>query len=131
MSNPKADPKVVNEKGPAQIPRLLDKLEQVSRISVPIMIPVVVALIGYFGNAFLNGRQNVIEQKKIELEYVKIAKDVVSNVKPEADTRIVRWAYNTLFQLSPVKLSQEDVDDLSKQRRVTTDVRSRMGPTPP
>jgi hypothetical protein len=115
MSNQKGSPEVVNEKGPAQVPGL-DKLEQLSRISVPIMIPVVIALIGYFGNDLLNARQNVIEQKKIDLEYVKIAKDVVSNVKPDADIRIVNWAYQTLFQLSPVKVSPEDVDDLSKRR---------------
>jgi len=116
MSNPKHDPEVANEKAPVQAPRLLDRLEQISRISVPIMIPVVIALIGYFGNDLLNARQNVIEQKKIDLEYVKIAKDIVSNVKAETDTRIVNWAYQTLFQLSPVKVSQEDVDDLSKRR---------------
>jgi trypsin len=116
MSSPKEGPEVANEKRPAQAPRMLDKLEQISRISVPIMIPVVIALIGYFGNDLLNARQNVIEQKKIDLEYVKIAKDIASNVKAETDTRIVNWAYQTLFQLSPVKVSQEDVDDLSKRR---------------
>jgi trypsin len=116
MSSPKEGPEVANEKRPAQAPRMLDKLEQISRISVPIMIPVVIALIGYFGNDLLNARQNVIEQKKIDLEYVKIAKDIASNVKAETDTRIVNLAYQTLFQLSPVKVSQEDVDDLSKRR---------------
>jgi hypothetical protein len=116
MSNPKGGPAVGDERKPPQAPRLLDKLEQVSRISVPIMIPVVIALIGYFGNDLLNARQNVIEQKKLDLEYVKIAKDVVSNVKAETDTRIVNWAYQTLFQLSPVKVPPEDVDDLSRRR---------------
>jgi trypsin len=116
MSNPTGGPEVVDEKRPAPAPRLLDKLEQISRISVPIMIPVVIALIGYFGNDLLNSRQNLIEQKKVDLEYVKIAKDIASNVKEGSDTRIINWAYQTLFQLSPVKVSQEDVDDLSKRR---------------
>ena len=80
------------------------------------MIPVVVALVGYFGNDLLNRRQNIIEQKKVDLEYVKIAKDVVSNIKPDADTRLVAWAYQTLFQLSPVKVSDKDIDNLSKRR---------------
>jgi secreted trypsin-like serine protease len=109
-------PEVANGKGPAQRSSLLDELEQISRISVPIMIPVVIALIGYFGNNLLNQRQNVIEQKKLELEYVKIAKDTLSNVRPETDTILVSWAYQTFFQLSPIKVSQEDVDDLSKRR---------------
>jgi secreted trypsin-like serine protease len=95
---------------------LLDKLEQISKISVPVMIPLVVALIGYVGSDLLNARQNVIEQKKVDLEYVKIAKDIVANVKPETDARIVNWAYQTLFQLSPVKVAQEDVNDLSDRR---------------
>lgn len=94
----------------------LDKLEQISKISVPIMIPIAVALIGYFGSDLLNARQTVIEQKKIELEYVKIAQGVLSNVKPETDTRIVNWAYQTLFQLSPVKVSEEDIAYLSQKR---------------
>jgi hypothetical protein len=83
------DPKKTGNKSTGAAPTLLDKLEQISRISVPLMIPVVVALIGFVGNEFLKTSQNVIEQKKIDLEYVKIAKDVVSNVKPETDTRIV------------------------------------------
>ena len=116
MSNTTGDPKNVNEKKPANAPTLLDKLEQASRISVPIMIPVVVALLGFIGNNLLNARQNIVEQKKIDLEYVKIAKDVVSNLKPDADPLIASWAYQTLFQLSPVKISQEDIDQLSKNR---------------
>ena len=83
------DPRKTGNKSTGAAPTLLDKLEQISRISVPLMIPVVVALIGFVGNEFLKTSQNVIEQKKIDLEYVKIAKDVVSNVKPETDTRIV------------------------------------------
>jgi hypothetical protein len=111
-------PSSVREKGePAsKTPTLLDKLEQISKISVPVMIPLVVALIGYVGSDLLNVRQNVIEQKKVDLEYVKIAKDIVSNVKPETDARIVNWAYQTLFQLSPIKVAREDVDDLSNRR---------------
>jgi trypsin len=116
VTNPKDKPEAANEKGPTQRSSLLDALEQISRISVPIMIPVVIALIGYFGNNLLNQRQSIIEQKKLELEYVKIAKDTLSNVKPETDTILVSWAYQTFFQLSPVKVSQEDVDDLSKRR---------------
>jgi trypsin len=116
MSNPEDDSEVVNEKRPAQVPGLLDKLEQISRISVPIMIPVVIAIIGFFGNELLNARQNTIEQKKIDLEYVKIAKDVVSNLKADSDPLIVNWAYQTLFQLSPIKVSSKDIDDLSKRR---------------
>src|SRR5260221_11168498 len=103
MSNPEDDSEVVDEKRPG----LLDKLEQISRISVPIMIPVVIAIIGFFGNELLNARQNVIEQKKIDLEYVKIAKDVASNLKADSDPLIVNWAYKTLFQLSPIKVSSE------------------------
>jgi len=57
MSNPKDSRKLANGESSAQTPRLLDKLEQISRISVPIMIPIVIALIGYFGNALFNARQ--------------------------------------------------------------------------
>jgi Trypsin len=127
MSNPKGAPKVVNEKGPAQVPRFLDKLEQISRISFiepdwqisrsPVMIPVVIALIGYFGNNLLHTQQNIIEQKKIDLEYVKIAKDVATNLKEGADPLLAKWGYQTLFQLSPVQvLSPEEIDDLSRRR---------------
>jgi hypothetical protein len=116
MSSPNGSPEVENEKRPAQVPRPLDKLEQISRISIPIMIPVVIALIGFVGNDLLNKRQNFIEQKKIELEYVKIAKDVVSSLKPDTDPRLANWAYQTFFGLSPVKVSSKDVDDLSNRR---------------
>jgi trypsin len=116
MPDSKGDSEVAREQRPARAPGLLDKLEQVSRISVPVMIPLVVALVGYFGNDLLNKRQSIIEQKKVDLEYVKIAKDVVSNIKPDADARLVTWAYQTLFQLSPVKVSEQDVDSLSRRR---------------
>jgi secreted trypsin-like serine protease len=107
-----------NQRGeePHKFPTFLDKLEQISKISVPVMIPILVAIIGYFGSDLLNARQTVIEQKKIDLEYVKIAQGILSNLKPQTDTRIVNWAYQTLFQLSPVKVSQEDIADLSQRR---------------
>jgi hypothetical protein len=47
----------VTKEEPTSAPTALDKLEQISKISVPLMIPIVVALIGYFGNDFLNQRQ--------------------------------------------------------------------------
>lgn len=114
-----ADRQIVREsreEGSITTSTLLDKLEQISKISVPIMIPIAVAIIGLLANNFINDRQNIIEQKKVDLEYVKIAKEIVTNVKPETDDRIVNWAYKTLFQLSPVKITQEDVEDLAKKR---------------
>ncbi|WP_441259707.1 S1 family peptidase [Bradyrhizobium sp. 521_C7_N1_3] len=116
MATPKDDSQVAPEKTPVRNRQLLDTLEQISRISVPLLIPIVVALIGYFGNEILNSRQGEIEKKKIDLEYVKIAKDVASNVTPDANTLITNWAYRVLFKLSPVSVPDEDVEILSKQR---------------
>ena len=101
---------------PAPKPTLLDQLEQLSKIATPVMIPVVIAILGFFGNELINARQNAIESKKIDLEYVKIAKDILSSVKPDTDPKITRWAYETLFKLSPVAVSTEVVEELSTKR---------------
>ena len=100
MATPKDNSQVATEKAPARNWQPLDTLEQISRISVPLLIPIVVALIGYFGNEILNNRQGEIEKKKIDLEYVKIAKDVASSVTPDANIVITNWAYRVLFKLS-------------------------------
>jgi Trypsin len=115
MAHDKTARESAKKEPPSKSPTLLDNLEQISKISVPIMIPVVIAVIGFVGNDYFNARQSIIEQKKVDLEYVKIAKEVASNVK-ETDSRIVNWAYRTLFQLSPVKVPQNDVDDLADKR---------------
>jgi hypothetical protein len=115
-----SDPKEGHEKDPEKNPpgrTALDQLEQVSRILlVPVTIPIVGALFVFLGNDLINRRQNVVEQKKIDLEYVKVAKDVVSSVTPNADPILINWAYTVLFSLSPVPVAKEDIEELAKRR---------------
>lgn len=94
----------------------LDQLEQISKISAPIMIPIVIALIGFFGNEILNTRQAAVEAGKLKLEYVKIAKEILEKTTPKTDPRIVEWAYKTFFDSASVKPNPIDVKGLSTDR---------------
>ena len=99
-----------------QTPTRLDQFEQGSKILLPFLIPITIAVIGLVGNEFVNARQNAVENKKIDLEYVKIARDTLVNVKPDTDPRIVGWAYQTLFKLSPITVDANIVAEISNKR---------------
>jgi lysozyme family protein len=107
-------------------PTTLDRLEQVAKIFATVAIPIVVAIGGWIIQTTVEHdkeraaqiqqeQQSAIDKDKISLEYVKIAKDILTstdNVPPELTT----WSWRLLDGVSPVKFAREDLDRLIKRQ---------------
>jgi len=101
----------------------LDKLEQAAKIFATTAIPIVIAIGGWVLQSTIENdkqqaakvqatQQNALEKDKISLEYVKIAKDILTSTQKEIPTELTTWSWRLLDGVSPVKFDKGALDRL-------------------
>lgn len=127
-----------SENGQGQAaPTTLDKIEQGAKIFATAAIPVVIAFGGWIiqttvehdkerAAQFQQQQQSAIDRDKIvqqsaiardqiSLEYVKIAKDILTSAE-KAPPELSKWSWQLLNGVSPVKFDKDDLYRLIKRR---------------
>lgn len=114
-------------------PTVLDKLEQFSKIFATVLVPLILAIGGWAIQATIEhdkqaaaiiqaNRQSALErdrteqqrridQERVSLEYVKIAKEILTNTK-DVPIELTRWSWQLLNNVSPTKFDPEDLKKL-------------------
>jgi hypothetical protein len=113
-----------SEIGRAQPSRsLLDNIEQGAKIFATAAIPVIVALGGWAIQATIEHdkeqaakiqqeQQSALDKDKISLEYVKIAKDILTSTEKDVPAELTTWSWRLLDGVSPIKFDKGDLDRL-------------------
>src|SRR5262245_24715352 len=108
----------------------LDKIEQGAKIFATAAIPILVALGGWLiqgtvekdkeaAAAIERDRQNAVEKDKISLEYVKIAKEILTSTEKNLPSELTTWSWKVLDGVSPVKFDSEALKRLiERQERI-------------
>jgi hypothetical protein len=114
-------------------PTILDKFEQFSKIFATVLVPLVLAIGGWIIQTTVEHdkqqaaiiqadrqsalerdrteQQRTIDQQRVSLEYVKIAKEILTNSK-EVPVELARWSWQLLNDVAPTKFDPEDLKKL-------------------
>ena len=120
-----------------QLPRRspLDRLEQVSKIFATALIPVIVALGGWWIQSTVEKdkqkaadvaaeQQRKTDDQKVSLEYVKLAKEILASEKPPPK-ELTKWSWGLIDQMSPRKFDPDDLKNV-----IASDTRILPPPAP-
>jgi hypothetical protein len=130
------DPEAGGEARPAPPTRSpLDRLEQLSKIFATALIPVIVALGGWWIQSTVEKdkqraadlaaeQQRATDLQKVSLEYVKLAKEILASEKPPPK-ELTKWSWGLIDQMSPRKFDPEDLKNV-----IANDVRILPPPAP-
>lgn len=112
MARPASPNKQAENLGKDKSSTVLDRIEQLARIFATIAIPFIVAVGGWIIQASL-------DEKRTSLEYVKIAKEILTN--EHAPTELTRWSWLLLNDQSPRKIEPAVLRNLIELgQRITT-----------
>jgi hypothetical protein len=101
----------------------LDKIEQGAKIFATVAIPVIVAIGGWIIQTTVEHdkeRAAQIQQQQQsaadKLEYVKIAKDVLTSTDKDVPSELTKWSWRLLDRVAPVKFDKADLDRLIERK---------------
>lgn len=97
----------------------LDRIEQLSKIFATALIPVIVALGGWWIQSAVekdkqqaaelsSAQQRRTDEQKVSLEYVKLAKEILASEKP-LPKELTKWSWGLIDQISPRRFDPEDL----------------------
>ena len=109
-------------------PTRLDRIEQIAKIFATAMIPVIIALGGWLiqtsierdKNALqtaLERDKNALDKDRIAVEYVKIAKEILTSTEKEIPIELTTWSWQVLNEVSPVKFDKDALERLIQQQK--------------
>lgn len=101
----------------------LDQLEQIAKITATVLVPVVLAIGGWIiqttietdkqrATQILSDQQRAVDKERVSLEYVKIAKEVLTASDKALPKELTRWSWKLLNDVSPTKFDAEDLTRL-------------------
>jgi len=90
----------------------LDNIEQGAKIFATAAIPVIIALGGWAIQATIEHDKEQVDKDKISLEYVKIAKDILTSTEKDVPAELTTWSWRLLDGVSPIKFDKGDLDRL-------------------
>ena len=104
-------------------PSFLDKAEQIAKIFATGAVPIIVGVGGWIIQTAVEHdkeqaakiqqeQQRAVDKDKISLEYVKIAKDILTSGDKEVPLELTKWSWRLLDGVSPVKFDQDDLNKL-------------------
>jgi hypothetical protein len=104
-------------------PTALDNVEQLAKIFATAAIPVIVALGGWAIQTTIEKdkeraaeiqrrQQSALDKDKISLEYVKLAKDILTSSEKGIPMELTKWSWQLIDGVSPVKFDPEDLRKL-------------------
>jgi hypothetical protein len=96
----------------------LDKIEQAAKIFATTMIPIIVAFGGWMIQTTIEhdkeraarvqqDQQSALDKDKISLEYVKIAKEILTSSQQSIPKELTTWSWKLLDGVSPVKFDKD------------------------
>jgi lysozyme family protein len=105
----------------------LDSLEQGAKIFATAMVPIIVAVGGWFIQKTIENdkeraaqiqrdQQNALDKDKISLEYVKIAKEILTSAEKQIPAELTKWSWKVLDGVSPIKFEKEDLSRLIERK---------------
>jgi lysozyme family protein len=127
-SSPIANMAPVQGKGEeAERPSVLDNIEQTAKIFATVAVPVIVALGGWIIQTSMEhdkeraakiaqDQQAAIDKDKISLEYVKIAKDILTSSEKEIPGELTTWSWRLLDGVSPIKFDKAALERLIERK---------------
>lgn len=110
----------------------LDKAEQVAKIFATGAIPIIVGVGGWIIQTTIEHdkeraaivqqeQQRAVDKDKISLEYVKIAKDILTSSEKDIPQELTTWSWRLIDGVSPVKFNRDDLDRLiARKERIPT-----------
>ncbi len=113
-------------------PTFLDKTEQVAKIFATAAVPVIVGVGGWIIQTTVEHdkeraaivqqeQQRAVDKDKISLEYVKIAKDILTSTEKDVPQELTKWSWQLLDGVSPVKFNKDDLNRLiARGERIPT-----------
>jgi lysozyme family protein len=113
-------------------PTFLDKIEQIAKIFATGAIPIIVGVGGWIIQTSIEhdkeraakvqqDQQSAVDKEKISLEYVKIAKDILTSTEKDVPQELTKWSWRLLDGVSPVKFDKEDLNRLiARGERIPT-----------
>src|SRR5262245_11462675 len=110
-------------RGQAQKASRLDKFEQAAKIFATTMIPIIVALGGWMIQTTIEhdkeraakiqqDLQSALDKDKISLEYVKIAKEILTSSEQKIPKELTTWSWKLLDGVSPIKFDKDALNRL-------------------
>jgi lysozyme family protein len=110
----------------------LDKAEQVAKIFATGAIPIIIGVGGWIIQTTIERdkeqaakiqqeQQRAIDKDKISLEYVKIAKEILTSTEKDVPQELTKWSWQLMDGVSPVKFDKDDLDRLiARRERIPT-----------
>jgi len=103
-------------------PTLLDQIEQIAKIGATVLVPVVLAVGGWViqtsierdkeqAAQILSEQQRAADREKISLEYVKIAKEILTSDK-QVPKVLTKWSWQLIDKVSPRPFDPQDLKSL-------------------
>jgi len=114
------------------LPSFLDKAEQVAKIFATGAIPIIIGVGGWIIQTTIEHdkeqaakiqqeQQSALDKDRISLEYVKIAKDILTSTEKDVPRELTTWSWRLLDGVSPIKFEKDDLNRLIKnQERIPT-----------
>jgi lysozyme family protein len=101
----------------------LDNIEQAAKIFATTMIPIIVALGGWMIQTTIEhdreraakihqDQQSALDKDKISLEYVKIAKEILTSSEQKIPKELTTWSWKLLDGVSPIKFDKDALNRL-------------------
>ena len=101
----------------------LDKIEQAAKIFATTMIPIIVAFGGWMIQSTIEhdkeraakiqqDQQSALDKDKISLEYVKIAKEILTSSEQKIPKELTTWSWRLLDGVSPIKFDKDALNRL-------------------
>ncbi len=117
-------------------PTRLDKLEQTARIAATLLVPLILAVGGWYIQSAIeankehaaalaaaqqqalekerNEREQLLKKEQVSLEYVKLAKDILT--ASYAPKELTRWSWQLLNDQAPTKFNPDDLKELIERQ---------------
>lgn len=113
-------------------PSLLDKADKIAKIFATAAIPIILGVGGWIIQTTIEhdkqesariqqDQQRAVDKDKISLEYVKIAKDILTSTEKDLPKELTTWSWRLIDGVSPIKFAKEDLDRLiDRKERIPT-----------
>jgi lysozyme family protein len=118
-------------------PSFLDKAEKIAKIFATAAIPIIIGVGGWIIQTTMEhdkeeaariqqDQQRAVDKDKISLEYVKIAKEILTSTEKDIPRELTTWSWRLIDGVSPVKFAKDDLDRLiARKERIPTPTTAR------
>jgi len=107
-------------------PSFLDQADKIAKIFATVAIPIIAGVGGWIIQTTIEhdkqaaariqqDQQLAVDKDKISLEYVKIAKEILTSTEKDIPPELTTWSWRLIDGVSPVKFDKKDLDNLIKR----------------